>query len=481
MFNIKKRRPSFTVVELSIYIGLFGVLTFVLFNIFNGALNFTNLSKKQNETTVRYKINPVELDITFPSKAVVPSNPGSRFPTDPPVVVRPRNIQFCSFQWQQDDCSFSESEPCWVCKCQEVACDSVYGCAGCHNAWVENPLEADECECVDIREEVKDKKDSGEFNVGDHIHYWYDVYDPEIVNVIPLASPGVIISNPIPPFGVNYFTMHPYYQFAWNNNVGWVNLEHVTLNTDLSVLNGEATILSGGDKISFNCSNTKSCNQADYKVSLNKQTNELEGYAWSDNFGWFSFNCKTGGEDGSNICGTSNYKVTIDPATGNWDGYAWNSNVGWISFNCATGGNSQASVCSTSNYKVMDSRTLNGVIKYEFNALADGQSVPITQDYEYNTLRTWNLGAITPTSGNVGTELTISSIAGSNFYDKPLVKLTKTGSPSIFPKTNFTFVSQDFISNGIFDLKNVTPGVYDLQVIDFYGNISSKKKAITIK
>jgi len=42
-------------------------------------------------------------------------------------------------------------------------------------------------------------------------------------------------------------------------------------------------------------------------------------------------------------------------------------------------------------------------------------------------------------------------------------------------------VSQDFISNGVFDLKNVTPGVYDLQVIDFYGNISSKKKAITIK
>ncbi|MDD3156367.1 MAG: hypothetical protein PHP14_03070 [Candidatus Pacebacteria bacterium] len=62
-----------------------------------------------------------------------------------------------------------------------------------------------------------------------------------------------------------------------------------------------------------------------------------------------------------------------------------------------------------------------------------------------------------------------------------MVKLTKKGSPSIFPKTNFTFVSQDFISNGVFDLRNATPGVYDLQVIDFYGNIGIKKNAITIK
>jgi hypothetical protein len=81
-------------------------------------------------------------------------------------------------------------------------------------------------------------------------------------------------------------------------------------------LNGSATVLSGGDLISFNCSNTNSCNQSDYGVSLNKTTNELEGYAYSEYYGWFSFNCKTGGVNGANICGTSNYKVTVDPTTG---------------------------------------------------------------------------------------------------------------------------------------------------------------------
>jgi hypothetical protein len=36
----------------------------------------------------------------------------------------------------------------------------------------------------------------------------------------------------------------------------------------------------------------------------------------------------------------------------------------------------------------MDDRTLNGVITREFNALVDGQSIPIKEDYEYNTIRT---------------------------------------------------------------------------------------------
>jgi len=98
MLNFKKNHKSFTLVELSLYIGLFGVLTFVLFNIFSGVLNFKDLGIKQNETTVRYKINPVELNLDFPKKAVVPPNPGKRFPVEPPVVVRPGPIQFCSFQ-----------------------------------------------------------------------------------------------------------------------------------------------------------------------------------------------------------------------------------------------------------------------------------------------------------------------------------------------------------------------------------------------
>jgi len=60
---------------------------------------------------------------------------------------------------------------------------------------------------------------------------------------------------------------------------------------------------------------------------------ELNGYAWSENIGWISLNCRTGGVGGSDICDVSNYKVEVSRTNGNLRGYAWNSNVGWIRFN----------------------------------------------------------------------------------------------------------------------------------------------------
>ena len=42
--------------------------------------------------------------------------------------------------------------------------------------------------------------------------------------------------------------------------------------------------------------------------------------------GWLSFNCSTGG-----TCGNSNYGINIDSA-GNINGYAWSSNYGWMKF-----------------------------------------------------------------------------------------------------------------------------------------------------
>ena len=88
------------------------------------------------------------------------------------------------------------------------------------------------------------------------------------------------------------------------------------------------------------------------KVFAKDADGNLSGWAWSENFGWISFNCSTGGSDGGNICASSNYKVTVNQTTGEFDGYAWSQNLGWISFNCATGGVGQTNICSTSNYKV---------------------------------------------------------------------------------------------------------------------------------
>jgi len=62
-------------------------------------------------------------------------------------------------------------------------------------------------------------------------------------------------------------------------------------------------------------------------------SDNVHGWAWSDNIGWISFNCEEGGPSQSNICTTSNYGVTIDSLTGEFSGYAWSDNIGWISFN----------------------------------------------------------------------------------------------------------------------------------------------------
>jgi len=56
-------------------------------------------------------------------------------------------------------------------------------------------------------------------------------------------------------------------------------------------------------------------------VFLNNSTDELEGWAWSDDFGWISFNCITDG-----TCATSDYKAKYsppnDPPVLNWTGEA---------------------------------------------------------------------------------------------------------------------------------------------------------------
>ncbi|MFA5230302.1 MAG: hypothetical protein WC422_02635 [Candidatus Paceibacterota bacterium] len=111
----------------------------------------------------------------------------------------------------------------------------------------------------------------------------------------------------------------------------------------------------------------------------------------------------------------------------------------------------------------------------------DGASVPINENYEYNTYRETTLGAISNTQGTVGTDFTITSIAGSYFLDNPQVELVKTGSLPITAKTNCTFVSQDSLTGCTFDLRGASTGIYDLRVIDELGNVSVAKKAITIK
>jgi hypothetical protein len=62
----------------------------------------------------------------------------------------------------------------------------------------------------------------------------------------------------------------------------------------------------------------------------------LTGWAWSDNIGWVSLNCSTGGPSGESICATSNYFLALN-ADNTITGYAWSENIGWIQFGGLSG------------------------------------------------------------------------------------------------------------------------------------------------
>ena len=116
-------------------------------------------------------------------------------------------------------------------------------------------------------------------------------------------------------------------QYAYGENVGWLNFEPDT---------GDGAQVAG-DKltgwvwaenigwISLSCENTSSCGTVSFGVT-NDGAGNLSGYAWGENVGWISFSC-----DNTASCVTADYGVTID-ADSAFDGYAWAENVGWINF-----------------------------------------------------------------------------------------------------------------------------------------------------
>lgn len=58
-------------------------------------------------------------------------------------------------------------------------------------------------------------------------------------------------------------------------------------------------------------------------------SDNLSGWAWSENVGWVSFNS-------TNQSATQSYGVKV-AGNGNISGYAWSENIGWISFNETSG------------------------------------------------------------------------------------------------------------------------------------------------
>jgi len=173
--------------------------------------------------------------------------------------------------------------------------------------------------------------------------------------------------------------------YAWNDNVGWIDFAYPGGNIYIPAgegeLSGAAYILSDRSWISLNCLTTNSCSSFSYKVSSDADGN-LSGWAWSENYGWISLSCTTGGSNGENICFSSQYGVKVATTTtsnmfgGEFNNYAWSGNIGWISFNCKSGGNNQTNICCSqasppspcSDYKVRDLRLNTSSVKIDLTA-----------------------------------------------------------------------------------------------------------------
>jgi hypothetical protein len=111
-------------------------------------------------------------------------------------------------------------------------------------------------------------------------------------------------------------------QYAWGENVGWLNGEPFgDSGPGLEVDDFEVTGWLWGENvgwISASCKNTGSCEAVPYGVR-NDGAGNLSGFAWAENAGWIDFAPAHGG-------------VRIEPATGTFDGLAWGENIGWLSF-----------------------------------------------------------------------------------------------------------------------------------------------------
>ena len=101
-------------------------------------------------------------------------------------------------------------------------------------------------------------------------------------------------------------------------------------------------------------------------------TDNIGGFAWSENIGWTSFNSvncdiNRNGFIDAGICGggditpITNYGVNMDLITGNLSGHAWNEHVGWISFNPSETGPCPAGNCQPRYVQESYSGTTSGV------------------------------------------------------------------------------------------------------------------------
>ena len=122
------------------------------------------------------------------------------------------------------------------------------------------------------------------------------------------------------------------YKYAWSEKIGWINFGTSFGNVHITDSGLTGYIWNNNlSWISLNCSNTSSCAQSNFKVSNDGHGN-LSGYAWGEGFGWINFSGVTIDSSGyfhgyangtatgrisfncanTNSCSQSDFKVKTD-------------------------------------------------------------------------------------------------------------------------------------------------------------------------
>ncbi|MEW5805298.1 MAG: hypothetical protein AB1721_01015 [Patescibacteria group bacterium] len=263
-------------------------------------------------------------------------------------------------------------------------------------------------------------------------------------------------------------------QWAWsggassqdlNEGVGWIDFK--PSNSEVRIPLGQGDFLGMAyspwvnNYLSLNCLSTNSCDTVDYKVYSDSDW-ILHGWAWSDLFGWLSFNSQ-------DTSSTVSYQVSISSSTGEFSGWAWSENIGWVSFNCA---NAEVNSCATVDYKVQVNRQQGRSINTVYVQITARSKTIIpkfvfTDSYSFSVpvMPVSNV-VISNVSPSSATSTVSFNITGENFQSGAKTKLSRPGFADIFPATECTFVGPTSLQSCEFDLTGKQTGFWNLVVIN---------------
>lgn len=117
-------------------------------------------------------------------------------------------------------------------------------------------------------------------------------------------------------------------QYAWGENVGWINFEpnRPEPNVGATVTDDKVTGFVWAENVGWI---NLDPNISDSNVGIkNDGTGLLSGYAWGENVGWINFNPQVPND-------SNHYGVTVN-TEGDFSGWAWGGNIGWIHLSSST-------------------------------------------------------------------------------------------------------------------------------------------------